>query len=389
MAHRKMTITRVCHIITGLSRGGAQRMLYYLLRDYDRERFKMTVVSLTELGAVGEQLRDIGVETRALMMNRMLPNPLKVGAIVSQLRRESADIAQTWLYHGDLIGGLAGRMAGVPVLWNLRQSDLDPQTTKRSTLLTAKACAVLSRWLPDGIVCCSHASQRVHGEMGYESAGMVVIGNGVDIEMFRPDKVSATALRREIDVQPSSRLIGLVGRFHPQKDHHTFVKAAGLLHETHPDTRFVLCGEGVDESNTQLMNWISDHAMADHFHLVGERSDIPRVTNLLDIATSSSSYAEGFPNVLAEAMACGIPCVATDSGDSALIVGKTGTIVPRRDPEALAAAWRAMLDLPDEDRRQLGQAARQRAVDTFRLQDVVERYQTLYEKVAQGAKSKA
>lgn len=383
-----MPLIQVCHIITGLQRGGAQRMLYYLLRDYDRDKFKMTVVSLTEMGAVGEQLSDNGVKVVALNMKRTVPNPLKIGSIISQISRDQIDVVQTWLYHADLIGGLAGRIGRVPVLWNLRQSDLDPRTTKRSTMLTAEACAFLSRWLPNGIVCCSHASQRVHKELGYSSESMTVIGNGVDVEMFRPDKNSATDLRREFSIQPSSNIIGLVGRFHPQKDHYTFIKAAKRLHETHPNTHFVLCGEDVNEKNLQLLNWISQNSMIDQFHLIGERSDIPRVTNLLDIATSSSSYAEGFPNVLAEAMACGVPCVATDCGDSALIIGNTGSIVPRKNFEALAAAWGAMLNLSEQARLKLGQLSRERAIKKFRLQDAVDKYQSLYKLTAMNNKRK-
>lgn len=363
-------------------------MLYYLLERYDRDRFSMDVVSLTELGAVGEDLRGVGIPTIALGMNRTRPNPNDVLRLAAHLRRSRTDVVQTWLYHGDLIGGLAGRLAGLPVIWNIRQSDLAPRTTKLGTLLTARACAWLSGLVPTHIICCSEASRVVHGALGYKPSKMSVIGNGVDFTTFGPDRVAGVEARAAAGIEPDVPVIGLVARFHPQKDHQTFVRAAAELTDSHANVHFVLCGEGVDPNNATLFGWISDLGLSERFHLLGERGDVQQVYNALTIATLSSSYGEGFPNVLAEAMACGVPCVTTDIGDSAFIVGEAGAVVPPGDPVALAIAWSTILGLSDECRAALGAAARCRALETFRLEDVVESYQRLYEQTAPRSGSK-
>src|SRR6185503_9929721 len=130
-------------------------------------------------------------------------------------------------------------------------------------------------------------------------------------------------------------LIGLVGRFDPQKDHRNFIAAAAILHRSCPDVHFLLCGDNVTWENAKLRGWIEETGLRKQYRLVGRRQDMARLTAALDIGTSSSSYGEGFPNVIGEAMSCGVPCVVTDIGDSALIVGQTGRVVPAQNPEAL------------------------------------------------------
>jgi glycosyltransferase involved in cell wall biosynthesis len=371
----------VIHVITGLPRGGAQTVLEQLLRQIDRRAFAMSVISLTELGAVGERLLQAGIPVRALGMSRRLPSPSAVWKLAAWLRREKPDFVQTWLYHGDLIGGVAARLAGCRAVWNLRQTDVDPAITPASTLWTVRACARLSGLVPSLIVCCSEASREVHGRLGYRWDKMKVIPNGVDLQRFHPDDDAAAALRAELGIPLHHRLIGLVSRFHPQKDHANFFSAVSLLRESAPDVQFVLCGEGIEEGNGALMALVEASGQRDRLHLLGVRDDVARLTAGLDVAVSSSN-SEGFSNVLIEAMACGVPCVATDVGDSARIVGETGWIVPARDPKALAQACAAALALPAVQLRERGRRARERAVAEYSLPVFVERYSTLYADLA-------
>jgi glycosyltransferase involved in cell wall biosynthesis len=184
-------------------------------------------------------------------------------------------------------------------------------------------------------------------------------------------------------------VIGLIARKHPIKDHHNFVQAAGILHQEFPEVRFVLCGAGVTSDDTELMGWIRAAGIQDVCHLLGQREDIPRILNAVDIATSSSA-GEGFPNAIAEAMSCGVPCAVTDVGDSRLIVGETGVVVPPKTPAALARAWKELLEAGPEARKHLGLAARERVEQDFSLAAVVNRYQDLYtEVVAVSSKKKA
>jgi glycosyltransferase involved in cell wall biosynthesis len=206
---------------------------------------------------------------------------------------------------------------------------------------------------------------------------MVVIPNGTDVATFRPDPMARAAVRRELNLPEGAPLIGLVARFDPQKDPRNFVQAAARLHARRPEAQFLLCGHGMNWDNPALVRWIEGGGIRDRCYLLGRREDIPRLTAALDVATSSSA-TEGFPNVLGEAMACGVPCVATDVGDSAVIVGNTGHVVPPHTPGALADAWARLLDMPARERRDLGMRARERVASSFSIDSVVERYEALY-----------
>ena len=189
-------------------------------------------------------------------------------------------------------------------------------------------------------------------------------------------------MREELGISEETPLIGLVGRFNAQKDHGTFIRGAARLHADLPEVHFLLCGDDVTCENIELAEWLKASGIGDRCHLLGRREDIPRLTAALDIATTSSAYGEGFPNVIGEAMASGVPCVATDVGDSALIVDEAGKIVPPRDPRALAEAWRALIMLGPDGRARVGLAARRRIEKHFSLPVVVARYQSLYEELA-------
>jgi glycosyltransferase involved in cell wall biosynthesis len=373
------------HIITGLDTGGAETMLYRLLSRMDRDAFRPEVISLTDVGAVGGQIAALGITVHGLGMRRGFPDPLGVLRLAHWLRQARPRLVQTWLYHGDLVGGLANLLGPrVPLAWNIRNLHLRPEMTKASTLWTAKACARLSRLLPERIVCCSQAAGRLHAGLGYAEERMRIIPNGFQLDAFAPDPRAYREVRAELGLAPDALLIGLVARWDPVKDHRNFVEAAALLHAAHPAVHFLLCGAGIDGDNPDLAGWIERAGLEERFHLLGRREDMPRINAALDLATLASS-SEAFPNVVGEAMACGVPCVATDVGDAALIVGDTGRVVPPRDPEALSRGWQALLALGPEGRRRLGARARRRIEAEFELGAIVGRYEALYRGMLGGA----
>ena len=377
----------VLSLITTVGAGGAEMMLYKLLSRLDRTKFRAQVIALVDVGSnpISEKIHKLGIPIRYLGMHPGRPNPASMVRLIRWLRQDPPDLIQTWMYHSDLVGGLAARLAGgIPVVWGIRQSNLDPEASSRLTFLTMKTCALLSRWLPDRIICCSEASRQVHTALGYAAEKMVVIPNGFDLETCRPDSVARESVRKELQIPEDAPVIGLVGRFHPQKDHRTFVQAARLLHHDRPDVCFVLCGADVSWENHDLARWIEEAGIRKRAYLLGERDDVPRLTAAFDIASSSSSFGEGFPNVIGEAMSCRVPCVVTDVGDSARIVGQTGMVVPPRNPAALAEAWCKMVDLGREGRSQLGMAARQRIKEQFDLPQIVAQYECLFQEVACG-----
>jgi glycosyltransferase involved in cell wall biosynthesis len=371
----------VTHIISGLSTGGAEMMLLKLLTHADRDQFESRVYCLSaEVGPIADRLEGIGVPVRVLGMSRGRPNPLDALRLSGWLSRTSPHVVQTWMYHADLVGGAAAKLAAwnVPVIWGIQNSTLDPTRSRARTIWVARACAKASTWLPETIVCCSENSRRVHAALGYADHKFRVIPNGIDLAAFRPDAEARAAVRRELGVPDDAPLVGIVARFDPQKDHRTFVEAAGRLRARLPDAHFLLCGRGATPDNRELGAWIDAAGIRGSVHLLGERTDVPRITAALDLLTLSSAFGEAFPNVLGEAMACEVVCVTTDVGDSAYIVGDTGRVVPSRDPGALADAWHSLLAGDRDALRALGRRARQRVRELFTIQRVTRAYEDTY-----------
>jgi glycosyltransferase involved in cell wall biosynthesis len=370
---------KLTNIISGLNPGGAEILLYNILSRTDRQLFQPEVISLTDIGAVGEKLRAIDVPVWALGMSRSSPNPIYLMKLASFFQKHQPDLIHTWMYHADLIGGLAAKLAGsIPVVWSIHYSNIDPQGTKLTTRLTTKTCSLLSSWLANQIICTSQVSQQTHTEIGYAAQKMKVIRNGFDLDRFYPDITARLTIRQEFGLAENTPIIGMIARFHPQKDHHNFVRAAGQLHAIMPDVHFLLCGENVTWENSQLVEWIDTARIRSCCHLLGRKDNLQAIQASLDIATLSSAWGETFPLAIGEAMASGVPCVVTDVGDLSLLVGNTGCTVNPRDSKALADAWRYLLKMDSQQRRELGLLARQRVQQNFSIDAVVAQYQNLY-----------
>ncbi len=376
---------KVVHIITGLKVGGAENTLCKLVTHLQDKQIIHEVVSLGDVGPLGERIQQAGISVHALGMQPNRPDPRPVLQLARGLRKSQPDVILTWLYHADIIGSAANKLAGnFPLAWNVRRSYMDRATLKPSTFLLGRLCCRLSHVLPQRILCCSHAGMEEHIRLGYNSTKMEVIPNGFDTEVFRPDPMARRTIRRELGLPEETMLIGMLGRFHPMKDHYNLIQAAALLRTTRPDVHFVCAGAKMNAENTELSEWICAADLCDNFHLLGPRTDVPVLTASLDLATLSSRSGEGFPNVIGEAMACGVPCVVTDVGDSRYIVGETGIAVPPRSPTALQSAWSRMLALSPNDRHHLGVMARQRIQSEFSLDSIVRQYVNFLKEMAKA-----
>lgn len=372
-----MVPLKILHLITGLHVGGAETMLAKLVARMDRARFSNVVVSLIEPGPIAERIRESGIAVLSLGMKRGVPTPAALIRLARILRKHKPAVLQTWLYHADLLGLICGKLAGIRhILWNLRCSDMLAHSS-RSTVLTCKACASLSRW-PDAVISNSEAGRALHVSLGYRPRRWLLIPNGFDLKRFAPDAASRLSVRTELGLSASTLLIGLIGRYDPMKDHANFLQAARLLGRGHPDVHFLLAGRDVTSSNPDLSRMIKEYDVASAVHLLGERSDVAQLMAALDMATSSSAYGEGFGNIIGEAMACAVPCVVTDVGDSAAIVGDTGAVVAPRDSEGLAGAWKRLIEAGPEARQRLGESARLRVQENYSLERIVRRYEELY-----------
>ncbi|MBI5862206.1 MAG: glycosyltransferase [Rhodocyclales bacterium] len=370
---------RIVFIITGLSTGGAETMLLKLLERLDRNRFALHVISLTTLGEIGPRIAALGIPVEAMGIQPGLPSPITFLRLVRQIRRVKPDVVHTWLYHADLLGGLAARLAGVSAIgWCIRNSNLDKDKTKFSTRAVVGLCARLSTWVPSQILSCSEEARQVHVALGYAAEKMRVVPNGFDLARFKPDGDARSALRAELGLADSTPLVGLIARFDPQKNHAGFFEAASMLHQQMPHVHFVLAGHGIERNNAILMRAINKAGVLANTHLLGLRNDTPRLMAALDVL-ASSSYGEAFPNVLGEAMACGVPCAVTDVGDSAYIVGDTGRVVASGDMAGLALALQALLVLPPSEKAALSERARARVAAHFEIGKIVRQYEDFYE----------
>jgi len=376
---------RVLYIITGLATGGAETMLLKLLERLDRKRYEPMVISLTTFGDIGPRIAALGIPVQALGMRSDLPSLFGFFRLLRQIRHVRPDIVHTWLYHADLLGGLAARLAGVPaVCWGIRSSNLEPDKTRWTTRAVRHLCAALSHLVPKCIFLNSETARQLHIALGYASKTMEVVPNGFDVSRFKPDDDARSTVRAELGLPPNMLLIGMIGRYDPLKNHVGFFSAMAMVRQYYPQVHFVLAGKDIDCDNAELMRLIEQKGLSKNTHLLGPRDDMPRLMASLDLL-ASTSHAEAFPNVIGEAMASGVPCVATDVGDSAYIVGDCGRIVPPGDMSSFASAVREILQFSPAQRSALGERARARVASLFEISAVVRRYEAVYEKLGVNA----
>jgi glycosyltransferase involved in cell wall biosynthesis len=356
-------------------------MLYKLLSEVDQKRFTPVVISLSDKGTIGPQIEQLGIPVYTLGMRPGMPSPRVLCKLALLTRKIRPEIIQGWMYHGNVAALYSGIFSKPShVCWNIRHSLYSLTYEKKTTALIIRLCGRLSK-LPSKIIYNARQSVVQHVRLGYQKETAVIIPNGFNIDLFQPDGDAAGNMRAELNIPAASILIGLVARYHPMKDHENFLRAASILVRDHPETHFVLAGKNVTNKNHDLLQLIETFGIAKNVHLLGERKDVPFISASFDIATSSS-YSEAFPNVVGEAMSCGVPCVVTDVGDSAWIVADTGKVVPPRDPQSLADAWSELISMGGEKRRELGLKARKRICDNFSLDVVTRKYETLYEQLA-------
>ena len=371
---------RVCFVSTGLATGGAETMLLKLLAELSEARIEASVISLRDKGVIGGRIEALGVPVEVLGLGHGRSLISAVWRLRRCLRRLRPNVVQGWMYHGNLAASLATMLAGGrwPVLWSIRQSLYDLAKEKRGTSAMIRLGARLSRTAPRTIVYNSRVAAAQHEAIGYSPRRRMVIPNGFDTQRFVPDPAARLALRAELGIPPDSIVVGMAARYHPMKNHAGLLRAAGVLRREGRDFHVVLMGAGVEASSAVLAQNIRGNQLDGRVHLLGEREDVPALTAGFDIACLSSSWGEGFPNAVGEAMACGLPLVVTDVGDSAFLVGDTGRVVPRDDPAALATAIAELLDGGLPLRTALGERARQRIVAEFSMDSIAARYAALY-----------
>jgi glycosyltransferase involved in cell wall biosynthesis len=380
----------VCHVITGLRTGGAEMMLLKLLSASDRTQFAHSVIVVGPMGPIGKRIE--GWQVPVYPLNGSVARaPAALWRLGLLARRLCPDVVQGWMYHGNLAASLLSTLAPrcPPVVWGVRQTLYDISKEAVGTALAIRAGARLSWFAQQRVVYNSYVAKAQHCAFGYDPRRAEVIPNGFDTEQFAPSMAKYGALRQELGIPGDAVIIGMIARFHPMKGHIQFIRAAAMLAQSHRLLHFVMAGNGVSADNRAIDRLLVEHDLRDKVSLLGERSDIPMVMPALDILCMPSSWGEGFPNVVGEAMAAEVPCVVTRVGDAPSLVEHTGRIVRTDDVRALADGIAALVEIGADARRQMGGAARRRICEMYALSDVTRRYEHLYCGAVDASRSRA
>jgi glycosyltransferase involved in cell wall biosynthesis len=365
---------RITHIITDLDTGGAEMMLYKLLASLRNEPLDFLVISLMGCGPVTERIEALGIKVETLDLGQgERPSWQTIKKLKQFIRAFNPDIVQGWMYHGNIAATIAVLLykplrKKVKLFWNVRQTLYDLNSEKKQT----RWLIILGRWLsffPYGIVYNSNVSAEQHCNVGFSVKKTKIIPNGFDLQKFKPDQHRRQQLREELGVAESVLLVGHISRLHPMKDHATLLRAIDRVVDSlsgiggKQEVLFLLIGHDVtsDLSNNLAIRFL------------GERSDIPKIMSALDIVVSSSAWGEGFPNVIGEAMASEVPCVVTDVGDSAYIVGKYGRVCPIGDDQCIANSLLQLID-NKEERKTAGKQARKRIKENYSMDKIKKEY---------------
>jgi glycosyltransferase involved in cell wall biosynthesis len=375
---------RILFLMRSLEIGGAERQLVELVRNIDHTRFEIQVVTFYNGGALRPLLEDLpGVKVTSLGKASRWDLISFFRNLLGVIRTYRPHVIQSFLDVPNSFNVLAGKLTGTKVILGASASFVDFSRYDWTAVLVYKTGAFLSHFA-DQIIANSNAGEKYNVEHGYSAKNICVIHNGIDTRTFHSDKTAGNRMRTKWGLSADEKVIGIVGRIDPMKDHSTFLHAAVQVFQQFPNSRFVCIGRGPQDYRDEMQKlsasllakgkvlWISDC----------EDADLPAAYNAFDLLVSSS-YGEGLPVVLGEGMSSGIPCVVTDVGDSALAVGETGLAVPPKNPGALADAICQILEMPEQERNNLGQKARQRVLDYFSIEKMAAAYQAAFETLAQ------
>ncbi len=369
----------ILHIITGLGDGGAEHTLFKICK-YDNIN-KHIVISLKSPEKYFSLLKKIGVDVYSLNLN--FYSFFKVFSLIKLIRFLKPDIVQTWLVHADFIGGIAARLSGVKkIIWNVRYSNLEFGKTKIITILIIKILAKLSYIIPQSIVIVSKRAIKIYENVGYDKKKLIFIPNGYDLSILMPNEFEKISFKKNNNISTKIPLIGNVARYDPKKDHLNLLKALLIIKSKKINFHCILVGTGIDKNNLKLVQEIKKLNLSNHIKLMGQKDNIYSVMNGLDIYVQSSSYGEGFPNVVAESMACGTPCVVTDVGDSSFIVGETGWVAkPNNHIKLAIEIEKAILENGSKKSMKRSKETRLRIENNFDIQKMITKYNELWNNV--------
>ena len=365
-------------LIRSLNIGGTERQLIELVKGLDSNHFDITVGLFYNEGALIEEIKSMPwIHVVSLNKSGRWDIIRFVLRFIKLLKSLQPDILYSFLPDANIAGLIAGRLSGVKrVVWGVRASNMDVSRYDWLARMSLRLSAFLSKF-PDAIIANSHAGKEFHRGIGYSTNRMMVIPNGICTDRFKPDYSAGLKVRDEWGIDEETITIGLIGRFDPMKDHATFLRAVKIFNQEGCSVRFVCIGDGKGPCKSEIHSLCRTLGLNGSIIWAGEMEDMPSVYNAIDIVTSSS-ISEGFPNVIGEAMACGVHCVVTDVGDSAIIVGETGVIVNPEDPQALADGWASMLKRLNDKSYLIKKMARARIVSHYNSEIFIQKTSKMF-----------
>jgi glycosyltransferase involved in cell wall biosynthesis len=378
-----MAMIRVLFLVSSLHQGGAERQLVTLLHGLDRKRFRSIVVTYYPGGTWEESLRRLPcVDLHCLGLKNRFDLAGMIMGLSKIIRRTRPDILYGLLGDACTLALIHGKIIGKSrMIWGLRATNVDFSQYSLISGLVYRLNAYLSTRV-DRIIINSWSGLKYHADQGYACKRITVIPNGIDTGYFMPQPDKGADLRRQWQISPAIPLIGRVGRLDPMKDYATVLKAAKTVAVRRPDVRFVIAGDGPDQILDDLKALSCSLGLDERVLWLGPREDLPAVYSACTLTSSSSSFGEGFPNVVAESLACEVPCVATDVGDSSRVLGPGGMIVPPGNPAALAEAWERIISLSQQQQRHTGKKGREHVIDSFGIQKMVHATEKVFLSVA-------
>ncbi len=361
---------KILFLIRSLNVGGAERQLLTLVDSLDKASFDPVIVMFYPGGTLLPEFEKRGLRVVAAGKSRRWDIFSFLSNLTKVIRAEKPDILCSYLVAANLLALIFRDFWKVPhVITSIRHSFL----RKEDYDWTASVMYWVEDHLSlraDRVIVNSYVGARQAEARGIPASKIVVIPNGIDTDRFAPSSDLRGETRRRLGYTPTEFVIGMVGRLDPVKDHTTFIKASEMLVKKHPDLRFLIVGDGSLEYSDRIRSEITRAGLNFVFQILpAERNPVP-VYNALDICVSAS-VGEGFSNVIAEAMSCEVPCVVTDVGDSAMIVGDTGRVIPAGMPEQMADTLTRWLEMPASDRMAMGRQSRQRVQSEFSVVKMV------------------
>ena len=363
---------KVLHIINSIDLGGAENIFFNLIKESNKS--KLIIISLTSRGIYGEYLKKNGFKVFELNLKKNIFSFFGFIRLINLISKFKPQIVHTWMYHSNLIGGLAAKISGIKkIYWSIHH---DYEYSNLLMMIEMKILLLLSYFVPNKLIYCSKSTKVNHINKGYKKKDTIVIENGVSTDIFKPNSKLRKKIRNELNINNNCLLLGNISRYHPIKDHDTLLKSLVKLKNYKVNFKCVLAGSGLNNKNIKLIKKISMHKLENEIILFGKCLEVYNLLNSLDLNILSSK-SESFPLILIEAMSCGIPCISTNVGEAKKIIGNTGWIVEAENPEDLANCIYRIYTKKTllKDKSNL---SRKRVERLYKLEEMNRKYSSLY-----------